>query len=926
MIRSVWALLFVGMTVFGFGQSPKEFATAYFDSANVSMDQGQYQQVIDYALRSVEISKRHGYWKEYLMAANLVAEGYFKLSENEKGLAFLTPLLEEVSPHLPEVDKDIGILYNNLGTNYIELGQYEKGIIYYQKAISIWEQLPEKPLLEISAGNHNLGSIEIMLGNYEDALPFLFRALNIRLAMSDPDQPTLKLDESYNNIGYCYASMEQPEKALPYFLKSLEVRSKSFPSTHPKIGLTYNNLAMISAQMKDYQQAATYYEQALPILTAGLGATHPLISVVKSNYGGNHLAQGNDTLGLAYLHWVFEPNEELKPNQILFENPDLPEFLALVRKSSRYLHLLSTKAAHYADFGKKVHSQQALAYSLESFQLLTQAIDTIRIGFSDTEKQILSENSLEIYEEGIEVAYELYQQTQDRAYMELAFSMAEKSKAVSLLEEFQEENAKLFANIPETLQSQERSLKQSLASAKEKLYEQRQTGGSSSPEIIALQEEIFSLKSSYDSLLTMLEKSYPAYFDLKYDVSSIGIEELQAQIPANTQLIEYFTGDSSAFIFLISAEEASFHKLTSVPILTQKVLAFRDEINLSNPAVLIAQESPEMVQQRFARFQQMSTELYELLLGKWNPTTDKGNLLIVPDGVLNFISFGALGTTDQDALVQDFRDFPYLLKQYGVSYAYSSTLAFDPPASPPANYQKGYGGFAPRYSSQDMTDSRGNFQDIPLARKEVRQSAEIFDGDAFLGDSATKSLFLTSATNYQILHLAMHTAFEDASGFESRLVFGKEEEESDQMLRSIDLYQLRLPADLVVLSACNSGWGEVVKGEGVMSLARAFAYAGSRSQILSLWKVDDYASSQLILNFYEQVQNGQSLDEAMRKGQLRFIETAPNSSLAHPYYWATFLTIGDTAPIDFPGISPLLWFLFVVFAGLAVLWIWRRRG
>lgn len=872
------------------------------------ISEGNYLDVITTAEQVSSTCRNMNSWKYYLVAQNFIGEAYFKLSENEKALEVLFYALEEVEPYLPDNHIDIAKSFNNIASSLIALGQYEKGILYMNKSLAISEQQEEQPLLMMSALNHNLGSIQIMLEAYEEAIPYLQKALNIRKQF--PINASLKIDETYNNLAHCYLFLDQPEKALDNFKRALQIREQILGTQHPKIGLAHNNIAKVQEDLKNMSLANSHYRQALDILLPSLGKDHPYVALIKSNFGANYIRQGQFQTGLAYIHWAFAPNEAFKADSLLYRNPPFMEVKHLVEKSAQYLDLLAQKANHYQAFGRKNSSSEAITFALQTYLLAAQVVDTFRMGFSDADKRILANNTLPIYEGGIHAAYELFLQTASAEYLKIAFELAEKSKSILLLEGLQAENARLFAGIPQDLRSQEQALRQSLFEAKEQFRQEQSAGSEASSSDV--HDQIILLRTRYDSLLKEIEQLYPAYYDLKYDISPLALDEVQEQLAPTSLLLEYFMGEEHVFAFLISSDSISFIKLPVAPTLTSEITELRQALNVDDPFHLTTTESQGAAEQRFLNYQEASSQLYQQLIGQHHPNLSSfDHLLIIPDGTISFVPFSALITVPNPDKKADFRTCAYLLNQHAVSYAYSATLALKETSPSSLHAQSRYGGFAPTYSTGQIAQSRSDLMDIPMARKEVQEASHIFSGKAFLGEEASKGHFLNHAHEFQILHLAMHSVYQEKEQ-ESQLIFSQDSSVGDPILSMTELYSLRLPADLVVLSACNSGWGKIAKGEGVMSLARAFAFAGCRSQVFSLWKVDDFASSQMMLDFMASVEAGKPLNQAMQAAQLNYIRQAPSSPYAHPYFWATFDVIGQVDPIYMASSFPWTYILLIV--------------
>jgi CHAT domain-containing protein len=190
---------------------------------------------------------------------------------------------------------------------------------------------------------------------------------------------------------------------------------------------------------------------------------------------------------------------------------------------------------------------------------------------------------------------------------------------------------------------------------------------------------------------------------------------------------------------------------------------------------------------------------------------------------------------------------------------------------------------------------------VPLAgtQKEVSRISRLVNTTVYTGLEATEENFRKDAEKYDILHLAMHAFINDSLPAFSSLAFAQTDSSdvlNNGLLNTSDIYNLKLQAALTVLSACNTGMGKLRKGEGIMSLARGFLYAGCPSIIMSLWEVEDNSGTEIISSFYKNLKRGKAKDEALRMAKLEYLENA-NSRMAHPHYWLGFVSIGDESPI-----------------------------
>jgi CHAT domain-containing protein len=182
--------------------------------------------------------------------------------------------------------------------------------------------------------------------------------------------------------------------------------------------------------------------------------------------------------------------------------------------------------------------------------------------------------------------------------------------------------------------------------------------------------------------------------------------------------------------------------------------------------------------------------------------------------------------------------------------------------------------------------------------EEVFKARQWMKGDAIFGKKAIKSVFEDTVKHYRVVHLATHGKANDKIGDYSFLAFSEQKDSLDNELLYVrDIYNLNLNADLVLLSACETGIGELKRGEGVISLARAFAYAGAKSLITTLWSVNDKSSMKIMESFYRRLKKEMPIHTALQQAKMEYFKNISDEKRAHPYYWSGFITIGDVSPL-----------------------------
>ncbi len=377
-------------------------------------------------------------------------------------------------------------------------------------------------------------------------------------------------------------------------------------------------------------------------------------------------------------------------------------------------------------------------------------------------------------------------------------------------------------------------------------------------------------------------------------------------------LLEYFVGDSSIFVFVIGQEKYEVKEIKKDFPLESWVDTLRFSLGENHSSSVEA-------------YGHVAHELYEKLIAPVDSILSE-KVIIVPDGVLGYVPFEALLSSQVKDLA-DFKSYPYLIKDKQISYCYSATLLREmmekqhkrQPAGSLVAFAPFYeGSYAKLDSTMSLTFdtltngrdtlifkdivTRKDFNKLPDSGEEVKAASLFWDGDYFLNTDATEDRFNEVAGNYRIVHLSTHGVVDSRSGDYSYLAFAEQKDSlENEFLYIRDLYNLQLNADMVVLSACETGIGELQRGEGIISLARGFTYAGAKSIITSLWSVSDEHTKDLMLNFYKYLKMGFSKDEALRKAKLTLIENlSPEDGMyAHPYFWSGFIGIGDMRPLDF---------------------------
>lgn len=372
----------------------------------------------------------------------------------------------------------------------------------------------------------------------------------------------------------------------------------------------------------------------------------------------------------------------------------------------------------------------------------------------------------------------------------------------------------------------------------------------------------------------------------------------------NELMIHFSLGTENLYAFFITSDST---KLVRVPYSV-------DPRDLIGSFLKHASEPSQSLDELLKE----STELYKHLGLDQFQIEAYPNLIIVPDHDLNLVPFDLL----LKELPGENESPDFLIKNHNVLYANSATVLNRQIRRKKSNKSKKALAFAPFHDEEGLSESskqsldRAGLGILKWTRQEVEGLSRHFTTDIFVGNKATKAQFRESVGDYSIVHIASHGVLDLSNPMQSQLVFAGNAK--DGGLSMSEVINMKINADMVVLSACDSGVGEVVTGEGVIGLANSFIFAGSKSLVTSLWTANDQSSAYIMNGFYENLSENQSKSEALRNAKLAYLEDN-GGLLAHPYYWAHFVVNGNDRPLVKNSTNWYYWAaLLLVFIALAI--------
>ena len=457
-------------------------------------------------------------------------------------------------------------------------------------------------------------------------------------------------------------------------------------------------------------------------------------------------------------------------------------------------------------------------------------------------------------EQCLNTFWNTYQKTKDNSYIDKAFLYAERSKNVILKEQ---SNLKTLAELHP--KNKDLQLQKQLIGQQEMLINQLirlQITGENPNEIENINSKLATITIELKNCNEKIQKQFKTEIE-----KELSISELYAKIKKDkAQLVYFFWGNQSVYQFQVSDTKMVWNQIKLEGKFAENLksfIHFFDEASLINNNIQL--------------FTKTSFELFKAL--HFSTLEKNKNTIIIPDGLLNFVAFDALVT--QKTTSKNYTTIPFLVHQNKLAYQTNATFYIK---NTPKEKQNTIVGFFPIFENTNAE---------LLYSKEEAKALIPFKATLFMNEKATKANFLKNSSQFSILHLSTHGTSGSFSE-PATLVF------YDDLMLLNELYALQnCHPQLVVLSACETGIGKLQKGEGAMSIARAFQYAGAENILFSLWKINDYASAQLMTNFYEDYAESNSFFEANYNSKIAYLE---NSDIANakksPYYWSAFVYYG----------------------------------
>jgi len=864
-----------------------------------------------------------------------------------------------------------GLLLNNMGTAYLRLNELQKSKESFEKALYIFSNSENPSYGNIAMAKGNIGVILSREGKYKEANDITEEALADNRSINDLNG----MSYNYYSMGVNNYYMGDYGRTKSYLDECIRIRTNLYGQMHRSLISPYDVKALALEEAGDYNGSTQNFQLARRIIKhvfkePGINEGFNLENIATNFHNAGKIdsalvyakeahkvlenilppvsfdmAVNYFTLGNIYIannkvedgkKWLenalkildqLEIDEEMTTALLkitigevearnmnwdradklydealeiagIDENMDPQKLDASPDVLTVFDYYMSYLYNKYDAFQENKYLEEYQKYS-DLYLLIS---EKLRRQFNDPyTKSTLVKNSVPVFRTQIGVYANLYTKTKKEKYLEDLFQQAEYSRA-TMIRDMQDEKIASYARVDKETIKQEEKLKQTLADANAEYFQ--------FPDSTAIKSNLFKAKEAFNQFVSITSKENPEYFDLKYGGNIPEISAVQNKLKTDQVLIEYMIDDTAYYALTITSEKSDLFYLGVRDSIDNYIIAYRNQIK-----------------QNKIRDFESEKKLYAHI---WAPITTletHHRVIVCPISSLHYLN---LETLKNEA------DNKYLIEDYNISYTLSANIFLN--TNPAQKQKKSLAiAIAPGFEDElkndykSQLDSTDQIDDTymhtirqPWSVKLAEKLKREYRHKVHIGNQALESKVKASLSQGNIIYFGTHAITNEHDPLRSKLVLSKElgDQDEDGYLHAYEIYGLDLQADLTVLSACESGIGQLEDGEGMISLAHSIHYAGCPSTILSMWKVDEKSNTHIIDLFLENIAKGQIKSEALRNAKLEFLSSDPD---AHPYLWGGMVLMGQDGPIKLIKQNNIILYLILTLLLIVVIIMLARK-
>jgi CHAT domain-containing protein/tetratricopeptide (TPR) repeat protein len=872
----------------------------------IYLSSGESQKALQYYSQALTLGKILGNTTDEPILLNNIGGVFDTLGEPQKALGYYGEALAIWSARNergPQADT-----LSNLGTTHFKMGEPQQAINYYNQSLTLKRELGNN--VKIANTLSFMGVVYATLGEQSRALEYLTEALDLQQAAKEVGGQ----GNTHYFVAYAYASLGDMTKALEHYNLALPLQRTA--GNRRGEGITLDSMGVVFNSLGQRQRALEYHQQALDLQRSTKDRRSEAITLEHIGYV--HAVSGE--LERAARDY----NEALSLSQAVGDRREEANVLQGMARVER-------------DGGDLPAARKRIKDAIAKIEAVRGQTDTqLRASYLGVKH--------DAYQFYIDLLMRMHRLNPSEGNDATALQISEQAHARSLLEMLSEAGTNIRQGVDPALLERERALSQQINAKAERVIQA--LGQNAKERAAGLNKEISELEDQYQQAQAAIRKNSPGYAALTQP-QPLGLREIQAQLDQGTMLLEYSLGEERSYVWVVTRDSLKTYELPKREQIERAARLVYDLLTArsQSKAGQDAQQKQERVAQADSQLINASRELSQMVLGPMGSELGAERLVIVADGALQYVPFPALSVVSGQLSVAPPRrtnsgpgmtnngpltNYRSLIQDHEIiSLPSASALAIqrqglvnrkpapnavaviaDPVFSAAderigalaktvaAKHVQGDGSANTRII-EHLADNSGL---IIRRLKYTRQEADQILAEApraknlraidFKANRATATG--GELSKYRYVHFATHGYIDSERPNLSAIVLSLVDEEGkpqNGFLRANEIYNLNLPAELVVLSACETGLGKEIKGEGLVGLTQGFMYAGARRVVVSLWNVNDKATAELMARFYRgMLREKKTPAAALRAAQ---IEMSRQKQWQSPYYWAAFTLQGE---------------------------------
>lgn len=807
-------------------------------------------------------------------------------------------------------------IYNDQGLLYQQIGEYIAAHEHFENAKIVLAKVEYK-------GNDYYDQLSMILFNHSlvyKKREEYFGALNLLLeAKQLKEKYKLSyLGSVYFNLARCYIHIGDPKSADIYFLKSIKQWTKEYEPQHFELANIYLEYGQFLSEQGEDEKVQEYFEKAIDNYLTNYGPKHPLTAsgfnlISDTHYSIDEIGEALEYVQLALISICPEFNEvDIYSNPVGMESTNDLRLLKIY--TSKIKALVALANSH--DYKGGQVQREYLEFAFETSEEAVKVLERIQGSYLSQESRLfLTQNQKEIFVRGIEIALQLNELTNDADYLEKAYLFAAQGKTLELSFEMREKEMLFISSLQDSGAAELTAAKESIESYSHLIQAEQIKQDPDSSRIDQWKQSRFDLRKEYESIHDKVFTGTQGKGEINmYEKNNL--EDLQAKIRRKQNLVEYTIsspdehGKGKIFAFVLGRNQFNCYQSPVDSSFYKDIEIIQTNLREYNPYTTNPEE--------LVFLNDALSGLYKELFLPLEPWVRGGHLIIIPDDELGSIPFEALiQNPDKENKINP--GINYLLYDYEISYASNASLLNN-------EHEARLKRPDLKVISQDYAyPVRGRLKALSSVAEETEAILNIMKGSR-ISSSNPKKEILSKMEEADMLHFALHVFPSDQDHSSSYMVLHQNLDQGhdstlSHLLFDYEIDPLKLKTNLVVLNACESGSGQFHRGEGMLSLSRSFMLAGAGSVINALWPVDDKVGSSIIIQFYKNLERGNTKSSALREAKFAYLEKA-SPSFAHPYYWAGFQLIGNRSSLSINRSV-----IFVSLTGVVLLLlivIWKR--